>query len=163
MSSANIARHGPIPEGRIFSATGPASVQTINGGTPTALNLGSLVEDTGFSWSDANDEVTCTFTGRALFSYSVNAEIGTTGTRDSFIAYFEEDTGSGYAVMAGTARRDYFRASTKAGTAALHPTPFDVVTGSKYRLIVDVDTTPQPTRIFGNKAGFTIQRIQAAS
>ena len=163
MSSANIARHGPVPEGRIFTANGPSATQTITGGTPAAANLTSYVEDTGFSWSDVNDEVTCTFTGRAMFSYSANVEIGTTGTRGTFLTYFEEDQGGGYAVLVGTARRDYFRTANKCGTTAMQPFPVDVVSGYKYRLIVDGDTGGQPMRINANKAGFTIQRIQGAS
>lgn len=157
------------PFGRVFSVYGPVGNQTFKNtlGTQDTQSVNfttTTATDTGFSWSAANNELTCSFDGRALVSWSVNAEWRVTGTRSTFEVWLEVDTGGGYAIVTGTQRNCYIRQSTSASTASLSPFVVDVSSGDKFRVRAQIEENgPYEAQILQDQAHLTIQRIQGAS
>lgn len=104
--------------------------------TRTVINLDTtMTNNDGTTFSLASDEVTIGTTGFYLISFAVAGDLAT-GTRDSYHAYVQIDTGAGFADIDGTFIGGYTRI-TGEETSASGGFVYELNSGDKLRLSAD--------------------------
>lgn len=104
--------------------------------TRTVINLDTtMTNNDGTTYSLASDEVTIGTDGFYLITYAVAGDLAT-GTRDSYHAYLQLDTGVGYSDIDGTFIGGYTRI-TGEETSAAGSFVYELSNGDKLRLSAD--------------------------
>ena len=161
MSSASMTPRA-VPWGQIASMVSTSFSQGLTFQTDTTVNMEAVEVDSSFSWSEANDELTCNFDGRVLPSWSADMDYQN-DVRTGTDFYVEHDDGGGYAEVTGTRGGVYQRQSTISGSARV-PVVVTVSSGDKLRLRAYLrDGDPSQVNIRSRGCNFLVQRIQGAS
>lgn len=152
-----------VPWGQIASMMSVSAAQGLSAQVATTVNMVSNDVDSLFTWSDANDDLTCNFDGRVLVSWSADLQ-HQNDVRTGTDFYVEVDKGSGtFSEIDGTRGGVYQRSSTISGSAR-SPVAVTVMDGDKLRLRAYLrDGSPSQVNIRSRGCTFLVQRIQGAS
>lgn len=146
---------GSSTDPAICEARAPGTQTSAVDSTVTVALDAALFADTGYTFSDVNDEITVADAGRHTITYMVS---GTGAAAGYWEAFLEKDSGGGYAELAGTRVRAGQNSGIEGGCAALPGRTFTLAAGDKIRLRVDNPVTEGATITIAAASFLKIQK-----